>query len=527
MRFNNFNKAILMGACVFALSACSPLSKQERIANKDILRDNQSLHSLLEKESKKMEELKSSENWAFLSPYAAKENWDNKFEVISKKVETQSSTYKIGLKSATKANKASAYLSKEIGEVKYLKSQIGLTSQRAQDIINAKSKTPEIIANASKLVQSSDIISAKAVEKSLEGKEMFPNRSKDIESRLKPILNLNDEIKKVQVNLIAEVAKENPDFSKVVDFSDKIESINKSIESGSATFKSDVEGLSKDYTLVLKDMKAEYSVQLGFSSWSDYDDCCTNDGTVKPKKISPSDYEYLLSKQNLDSIATLDRGGKPTVTIDSNVWNRIGFSSINISGFHNNGTVWIEDLYPEYYHKYVEINGSKVSPERWEEVDEEDYALHLNNFGMAIESKAVGQFPDEAVEEAVPLGLDKVGNENYGQWKQDSNGNSFWHYYGQYAFFSSLLGNNTLYSRNDYSGYNSWRSARASGQDQYGYYGANRNAPRFGSNGSVTKSTPAYSRSPLKASGGAASAPRSLRNKASSMRNRGPRSSGK
>ena len=37
-----------------------------------------------------------------------------------------------------------------------------------------------------------------------------------------------------------------------------------------------------------------------------------------------------------------------------------------------------------------------------------------------------------------PAGSEYVGNSNYGQWKQSSNGSSFWVFYAQYAMFSAL-----------------------------------------------------------------------------------------
>ena len=44
-----------------------------------------------------------------------------------------------------------------------------------------------------------------------------------------------------------------------------------------------------------------------------------------------------------------------------------------------------------------------------------------------------------------PVGSEYVGNTNYGHWKQDSSGHSFWAFYGQYAMFSALLGGPTYY----------------------------------------------------------------------------------
>ncbi|PCK10050.1 MAG: hypothetical protein COA42_00160 [Alteromonadaceae bacterium] len=54
-------------------------------------------------------------------------------------------------------------------------------------------------------------------------------------------------------------------------------------------------------------------------------------------------------------------------------------------------------------------------------------------------------------------GSQLVGNPNYGQWKQSNNGTSFWAFYGQYAFFSSML--NSRYN------YGYWSNSR-----DYSYY---------------------------------------------------------
>lgn len=46
-------------------------------------------------------------------------------------------------------------------------------------------------------------------------------------------------------------------------------------------------------------------------------------------------------------------------------------------------------------------------------------------------------------------GSQLVGNPQYGQWKTDSSGMSFWEWYGAYALFSTLAGNNPI-QRNDW-----------------------------------------------------------------------------
>ncbi|MBQ0718976.1 MAG: hypothetical protein KBT88_11440 [Gammaproteobacteria bacterium] len=64
-------------------------------------------------------------------------------------------------------------------------------------------------------------------------------------------------------------------------------------------------------------------------------------------------------------------------------------------------------------------------------------------------------------------GSQLVGNPQYGSWQSNSSGTSFWHWYGQYAFFSSMFRSPISYGSwgrgRDYSYYNDYgRSAYTS-----------------------------------------------------------------
>ena len=56
------------------------------------------------------------------------------------------------------------------------------------------------------------------------------------------------------------------------------------------------------------------------------------------------------------------------------------------------------------------------------------------------------QYEGKAVSTAPP-GSEYIGNTNYGRWKQDFSGHSFWVFYGQYAMFSALFKKVTYYDR--------------------------------------------------------------------------------
>ncbi len=151
------------------------------------------------------------------------------------------------------------------------------------------------------------------------------------------------------------------------------------------------------------------------------------------------------------------------------------------------------NFFPEYYHKYRVVIGSKNSPADtaltystfdtdWTRVDENTYRKYYDYLGMVILSKSED---GSIATTAYPPGYQYVGNPRYGHWRRDGSGNSFWEFYGKYAFFSSMFGlhNRPIY-RNDWDNYRTYRRA---GRPYYGYNNS------YGTNGKYTKRThPAF-----------------------------------
>lgn len=129
-----------------------------------------------------------------------------------------------------------------------------------------------------------------------------------------------------------------------------------------------------------------------------------------------------------------------------------------------------------YLHRYQIVSEGQEETLPWMEVPKEVYTRYESLLGMTILSKT----PDgEVTETAYPPGYQYVGNPKYGSWQTDSSGRSFWHFYGQYAMFRTLMGmgSRTIY-RNDWETYG--RRVRTG----VPYYGPNR---EFGTAGTVTK----------------------------------------
>ncbi len=135
-----------------------------------------------------------------------------------------------------------------------------------------------------------------------------------------------------------------------------------------------------------------------------------------------------------------------------------------------------------YYHQYqvlIEKPDTVLSQESdWEKVSETFFADNINNMGMEIASKKDGKLSKVAS----PAGYNHyIGNEKYGHWTQ-RNGTSFWEFYGQYAFMSSMFNLMTYPVRRSYY------------DDYYGggYYGSR---PYYGPSGRTMYGTRSYTSS--------------------------------
>ena len=108
-----------------------------------------------------------------------------------------------------------------------------------------------------------------------------------------------------------------------------------------------------------------------------------------------------------------------------------------------------------YRHKYQIITEKDSVPNErytdWMEVPKAFFWKNEDNMGMEIASK---NSEGKVSKMAAPPGYSNyVGNKRYGSWN-NSGGNSFWVWYGQYAFMSNMfhMATRPVY-RNEYSGY--------------------------------------------------------------------------
>jgi hypothetical protein len=129
----------------------------------------------------------------------------------------------------------------------------------------------------------------------------------------------------------------------------------------------------------------------------------------------------------------------------------------------------------KYVHKYKIILEEKanitasleddftVKLTDWQEVSAITFEEHQKDLGMTVLSKKDGVLDKKST----PAGYNNyVGNSKYGTWQQQNGGTSFWMYYVQYRFMSSLFyGSSHRYYRSDYNYYRTNHYGRSN------YYG--------------------------------------------------------
>ena len=131
-------------------------------------------------------------------------------------------------------------------------------------------------------------------------------------------------------------------------------------------------------------------------------------------------------------------------------------------------------FFDTYYHKYQvvrEVNGEITEDiTDWKEVGQRDFEKHVDNMGMEIAARDSTGNLSKAI--APPGYNNYVGNPKYGRW-ENHGGTSFWAFYGQYAFLSSMFRMAMFPVHRSY--YNDWYgNYRGAGRAYYGPAGGAR-----------------------------------------------------
>lgn len=358
----------------------------------------------------------------------------------------------------------------------------------------------------------------------------YPAKKDDLQKRFLGMKTIDNNISTLFTTLESEYSNDTPDFSTFSKSYAEMTKKEKESFEYSATQTKKVNELFQSYSKILTDMRERYYITIGRLSWHEGEEYPDETTYIFPKReLSAKTFEYFdsVSEEEMGSLS----GGWGSGSSLSTNWNSYFVSQLNLNveegmpSGDNSADFWIESLYTENFHKYTIIKNGVKHETDWESVTPEYFDANAENMGMEIVSKPYGFYEDEKITTAGPAGMGYVGNKQYGEWKSDSSGTSFWTYYGMYSFMNNMTGMNHGYSRDDYNNYHTNR------KNNQGYYGKK---DEYGTYGSSTYKNSKYSKSEYARNhkGEINSAKRQssngpLRNAGHNARGRGPGGGGK
>ncbi|MCP4024348.1 MAG: hypothetical protein GY729_21075 [Desulfobacteraceae bacterium] len=531
-----FTMALVMLTC-FLASCGGGLPKELKKQAKDIPNTIKYVDSTISQDQKNYDQLTKSGEFKPMERFAQKENWAQNFQKAKAELERASGLYKKELKPLISKNKFSL-----APQVTQQMERINTVISGARELskyplqrfakIQDNIKNIDSLKNQSEknLVQLTGIVTDLKKNEVAKAKNDFPDNVEKIDAKFASFLALQrqseDHLKVINKVASQHQSNQTADYAA---FTDGVDGISQSLETAKEKqplFKKAVAGLYLSYTKVLKDMKEEYSVTVKRESWNENSDYYNPKFATFTRPLSPETYEYL-SENEMDSIAKIQPGwgGSKLVNNIGAHWPQLKIEpTAQWPGMgHNAASFYVDSFQEAYYHKYLLEENGETKETGWEKVNASFFDQNLEFMGMAILSKPYGVFEEDQLAQAAPPGMAYVGNPKYGEWKKDEKGESFWGWYGKWAFFSNLF-----FFPPTYFYYNSWRGWNRDYRHKKPYFGKTKKGfQKYGTYGNYIKKSPRFQSTNFAKSGGLKTSAASVRGAGSKLRGGGPKAKGK
>ena len=486
---------------------------------------------------KRYNSLTKRSEFDFYRPYAEREKWKEYFPNAKTELDRAQKLFDTEIKSILDRNeqeevqKLATQLSRIGRMLVKINQLVKKPGTRMAFLLDAKKKAPELVKHSE--VQMSTIDGRMLDLHSFvrTAKNDYPKKADNVDGRFAPFQKLQTEsrehLQEVQIQFKAHDAGEVADYAKLGDGADVITTNLEKLTQDDKALRDKVGELYQSYSKILTDMRPDYYVHVGRTSWINSSDFNTEKPhTYSPRKVDQETWTYyagLPAEQTLASYGRGWGGWSSRLAIDQTKWDGLKIDpKENWLRYHDQAEFWLNDLPFKTYHKYTLVTKGKKEETDWVEVDEEDFDDYADALGMEIVSKPYGVYEEEQLEKAAPPGMAYVGNPKYGRWENDGRGGRRWSWLETYAFYHLMFGGNRHYYR-----YNDWDRWNRDYRGRRGYYGSDPSKPRYGSAGSVTQTSPRFRGSSFGRTGGFQRAAASVRGAGPSGRGRGPGGGGK
>lgn len=517
---------VLLIITIGFVSGCG-LGKETREAIKKMPQRITDMRATVKKSQDQYAAFNKKSDFTFFALYAEREKWDKWFAEANAEVTQAEKIYKDRITPLRKRNKknekAKAYKEIRAFNTAMLaaRKKSKLVNQRMGELKRYQKEAPKILDKANSEMPAIDEIMGPLTALINKAKVDYPKRESDITANLAPLQKIardaQEQLKIAQTELENHNSGKSTDYAKLGDGGEFVAASLEDLTGRDKALRSKINELYQSYTKILEDMREEYYVQIGRTSWNSYSDWNTDsDYTYRPRKVDLKTYEYYA---NLNPEMTIVSGlgrYRDGININKSMWNELNISrGESWPRGHDDAGFWISDLSEKYYHKYTIIQEKDKTTTDWVEVSEDDYEEYFDYIGMEIVSKPYGVFEEEKIKEASPAGMSMVDDTRYGEWRKDSSGRSFWYYYGIYSFMN--MGSRHRYYHSDWNNWN--RNYR----NQGAYYGSTIDKKqKYGTGGTYVRNSTRYKKTHFSKSGGFKRSVASVRNAGPSMRGRGP-----
>ena len=533
-----FITALTMAGLMTLFTGCGPGLPKDLKNQADTIPDTiKAGQTRIDRDKEKYESLTKSSQFKDVKRFALKEKWAEKFTLAHEELKRADKLYGNDLLPMVKRNKPelTPAVKKQIIRIKKIIQDAESLSKypflRSASIQKAIKNAENIQTLAKKDAdQVFDIVNRIETGSFAKANKDFPDLKDKINTRFASLSELarqsRDDLNVVTAVYQDHTAGSSADYAAFTDSSNAIASNLEKVKISETKFTKEMDQLYLSYTKVLKDMKVEYFVVIKRESWNENSDYYNPGFATFQRQVNPEIYE-ALTKENVDTIAAITAGftGSKFKNSIGSIWKELAINPAEQwpSKSHNAASFWVEDSKETYFHKYMLEENGETQETEWEKVDESFYESNLEFLGMAILAKPYGVFEKDRLTQAAPPGMAYVGNSKYGEWKQNSSGNSFWSWYGKYALFSTLF-----FPRPYYYPYNSWNSWNSNYRHNRPYFGKNqKGSQKFGTRGSFIKTSPKFQSSTFAKSGGLKANTASVRGAGANLRGGGPKSKGK
>lgn len=342
-------------------------------------------------------------------------------------------------------------------------------------------------------------------------KQAYPQQAAVLDQKFKRFTDLQAGATTALGTLQAEAAKTPPNYAVMAHQADTIAVNRASFTKEAPTFRGAIAELGSSQTVTLIDIRRIRAVIVEREHWdTDEEDPVTIHEYEYPAvPVDPETEAYFAKLKPGDFLANdgTDFGGdfETVPEIDPKQWDKLNIDSVKDMGWTDDSAEFFFGGFEDYgYCNKVRAlkDGKPDLSERpakkdnpycqldtqrdlakgiyWEESDSFDGAF----MGMDLYAKGVGDFSEQATETASPPGMVYVNDPNAGEWRKDNDGNDFWAFYGQYAFFSQLIGGPYPYHYR--SEWDTWN--RGHRYEDEPYYAGTSSNPRFGGRSSQAAS---------------------------------------